>query len=155
MKCPNCKKEIKDNSKFCKLCGEKIEKIDKTEKEDKIEELNNIDEDVKKVKASNDLLNKLLEIWKKLNLFEKIIVPIGIVIIFSLLVALIANKSGAVVIAVIQLIGIVVTILIERNIIKTDKNWIKYVILVICFLMIGSYINFFKVHTSKNAEPII
>lgn len=157
MKCPNCKKEIKDNSKFCKLCGEKIEKIDKVEKEDKIEKKNkiNIDEDVKSVKASNDLPSKLLEIWKKLNLFEKIIVPIGIVIIFSLLIALIANKSGAVVIAVIQLIGIVVTILIERNVIKTDKNWIKYVILVICFLMIGSYISFFKVHTSKNAEPII
>ena len=124
MKCPNCKKEIKDNSKFCKLCGEKIEKIDKVEKEDKIEKKNkiNIDEDVKSVKASNDLPSKLLEIWKKLNLFEKIIVPIGIVIIFSLLIALIANKSGAVVIAVIQLIGIVVTILIERNVIKTDKN---------------------------------
>ena len=157
MKCQNCKKEIEDNSKLCKLCEEKIEKIEKTTKEDKIEKKNkiNIDEDVKNVKAHKDLSSKLLEMWKKLNLFEKIILPIGIVIIFSLLAALIANKNDAVIIAIIQLIGIVVTILIERNIIKTDKNWIKYVILVICFLMIGSYISFFKVHNSKSAESII
>jgi len=27
MKCPNCKKEIKDTAKFCGYCGSKIKKI--------------------------------------------------------------------------------------------------------------------------------
>lgn len=149
MKCPKCKKEIEENSKFCNFCGEKI---NKEKKKAKIENESKIDD---KENDNIDLLNKLLEIWKKFDLFEKISISFGGVIIILLLIALITNKSLAVFINLVQLIGIVVIFLIQKNIIKTNKNWIKYLILVVCFFMLGFYINVFKSRTSEKASPIV
>ena len=56
MFCPNCGKELEDESKFCNRCGEKIdndeinEKDNKTPEEHKRLDLNNIEN---KVKTSN------------------------------------------------------------------------------------------------------
>lgn len=92
----------------------------------------------------NTLKKKIINIWNKLNVFEKITSILGIIVFVLLCFALIIDKDDLVRVSVIQIIGITIAFLLERNIIKTNKKWIKYIILLICFLMLGTYVDYFK-----------
>lgn len=170
MKCSKCGTELLDNAKFCKQCGEKVEKAElpknDVKKDDEIKkeknettnqpEQNNFN--VNKNSEQNAIKNKIKELWEKLNLFEKISVCLSGIFLIGFLVSLIAGKSVAMVISIIQIIAIVVAFLMEKNIIKTTHKWIKIVIPIICVFLMLAYVSTFssqKVIDYSNAEDIV
>lgn len=110
-----------------------------SKKKDVLDEVNEEKKD-----KENTLKKKIINIWNKLNAFEKVTSILGIIVFILLCFALIIDKDDLVRVSVIQIIGITIAFLLERNIIKTNKKWIKYIILLICFLMLGTYIDYFK-----------
>lgn len=110
-----------------------------SKKKDVLDEVNEEKKD-----KENTLKKKIINIWNKLNAFEKVTSILGIIVFILLCFALIIDKDDLVRVSVIQIIGITIAFLLERNIIKTNKKWIKYIILLICFLMLGTYVDYFK-----------
>lgn len=157
MKCPNCDTELNDNVKFCKNCGEKIQITAEDKTKDKVienvEEITNSSNEYKNDNTINQNTNptdkniikdKIKELWQKLNTFEKSLTCLSGIFLLGFVVAVLAGKSSAMILSIVQIIGTVVTFLIERNIIKTPHKWVKIVIPIVCALMIFLYFNMFS-----------
>ena len=167
MKCSNCGTELSNNAKFCKQCGEKVNiKEDDIKKEGTTnKQQNNTANQVDQIKFTeknnqeqNVIKNKVKELWKKLNVFEKICVCLSGIFILELIISLIAGKSVAMIISIIQIIGVVISFLMEKNIIKTTHKWIKITLPIICVFFVLAYIASFssqKVIDYSNAEDIV
>jgi len=172
MNCPNCNTELNDNAKFCKNCGEKIlttveEKQEKEKIIKKEEIVNNTQKNNNnnnnqtnynaEVPEKNVLKEKLNEFWKKLNIIEKILTCLSGVFLLELIISIIAGKQFAMIISIIQIVGIIITFLIEKNVIKTSHKWLKYIIPVICILLTFLYFNLFSSQKIdyRDAEKIV
>lgn len=147
MKCSKCGAELSEDTKFCSYCGQKIEVTPPPVVEETvippIPDVENVKEQkVGEMKAdapksfADKAKDKGIEIWNKLSLYGKVTtVSIAVFVLFCF-VALLAGKTVAVVIAIVQVVMVVVSILMHKSIIKLDqkKIWLKWLVLVVAIL---------------------
>lgn len=147
MKCSKCGAELSEDTKFCSYCGQKIEVAPLPAVEEpeipSIPDVENIKEQ-KQEEAKTDVSksfadkvkDKGIEIWNKLSLYGKATTVSIAVFVLLCLVAMLAGKTVAVVIAIVQIIMAVVSILMHKGIIKLEqkKLWIKWLVLAVAIL---------------------
>ena len=139
MKCPNCEVELPENSKFCAACGVKIENG-----ETHSEGATNIttEESSKAVKTSvkekvpeETIQSTATKLWNSLDLFYKVAAIVTFAISILLIVSICIGKAWPIVFSVLQLGGVVVAVLLHKNIIKLNYDWVKFVALGIVMLL--------------------
>lgn len=147
MKCSKCGAELSEDTKFCSYCGQKIEVtpppvVEETE----IPPIPHV-ESVKEQKAgkakadapksfANKAKDKGIESWNKLSPYGKVTTVSIAVFVLLCLVALLAGKTAAIVIAIVQIAMAVVSILIHKGIIRLEqkKLWLKWLVLAVAIL---------------------
>lgn len=147
MKCSKCGAELSEDTKFCSYCGQKIEVtpppvVEETE----IPPIPHV-ESVKEQKArkakadapksfADKAKDKGIESWNKLSLYGKVTTVSIAVFVLLCLVALLAGKTAAVVIAIVQIAMAVVSILIHKGVIRLEqkKLWLKWLVLAVAIL---------------------
>lgn len=163
MKCLKCGAELSENTKFCSYCGAKVEtqtempltppeveEADEPETEEKYTYQNNTvhNAPVASKPASNadKIKTKFLSVWNKLSKLGKI-AAIGITVFVILgLVAFLAGRIFAGILAVVQIAIVVVAILMKKQMIKVPKTWIPLVAIILSFVLIVPYFSLFKVN---------
>ena len=153
MKCLNCGSELPEEAKFCFSCGAKtthndvdgnkdepavveeteIEEVEETELVESRVQL--VEEENNKVSFGDKIKAKIRSAWDCLPTFYKVslISILGLVQLF--LVAYFTEKTFAIVCTVVQFVGIVVAMLLRKGIIKTDKKWLSYLVLIVAILL--------------------
>ena len=94
-----------------------------------------------KPSTSDKIKKKILEFWKKLNIYEKI-TTVGLIV--SVLLTVIAYSFGRFVsgfITILSIIILVVSLLMKKDIIKVTKKWISTLLLVLAFVQVKKLIN--------------
>ena len=147
MKCSKCGAELSEDTKFCSYCGQKIEVtpppvVEETE----IPPIPHV-ESVKEQKAgkakadapksfANKAKDKGIESWNKLSPYGKVTTVSIAVFVLLCLVALLAGKTAAIVIAIVQIGMAVVSILIHKGVIRLEqkKLWLKWLVLAVAIL---------------------
>ena len=147
MKCSKCGAELSEDTKFCSYCGQKIEVtpppvVEETE----IPPIPHV-ESVKEQKAgkakadapksfANKAKDKCIESWNKLSPYGKVTTVSIAVFVLLCLVALLAGKTAAIVIAIVQIAMAVVSILIHKGVIRLEqkKLWLKWLVLAVAIL---------------------
>ena len=147
MKCSKCGAELSEDTKFCSYCGQKIEVtpppvVEETE----IPPIPHV-ESVKEQKAgkakadapksfANKAKDKGIESWNKLSPYGKVTTVSIAVFVLLCLVALLAGKTAAIVIAIVQIAMAVVSILIHKGVIRLEqkKLWLKWLVLAVAIL---------------------
>lgn len=147
MKCSKCGAELSENTKFCSYCGQKIEVtpppvVEETE----IPPIPHV-ESVKEQKAgkakadapksfADKAKDKGIESWNKLSPYGKVTTVSIAVFVLLCLVALLAGKTAAIVIAIVQIAMAVVSILIHKGVIRLEqkKLWLKWLVLAVATL---------------------
>lgn len=147
MKCSKCGAELSEDTKFCSYCGQKIEVtpppiVEETEIPP-IPDVENVKEQkARKAKAdapksfADKAKDKGIESWNKLSLYGKVTTVSIAVFVLLCLVALLAGKTAAVVIAIVQIAMAVVSILIHKGVIRLEqkKLWLKWLVLAVAIL---------------------
>lgn len=154
MKCSKCGAELSEDTKFCSYCGHKIEAATPLP----VVEANTSDSDADQKmpyipvnepagatsKATNtpkSLSDKMKEKasskWSGLSTYGKIATVSIAVFALLCLVALLVGKTVTVIIAVVQIVMAVVSILMHKGIIKLEqkKLWLKWLVLAIAILL--------------------
>lgn len=147
MKCSKCGAELSEDTKFCSYCGQKIEVTPPpVVEENEIPPIPDVEivKEQKQGKAKADApksfadkaKDKGIEIWNKLSLYGKVTTVSIAVFVLLCLVALLAGKTTAVVIAIVQIIMAVVSILMHKGVIKLEqkKLWLKWLVLAVAIL---------------------
>lgn len=160
--CRECGAKIEGESKFCSNCGAKVElqaapvepvQANSGTEEDSfvepvVEENHTPDTKIaakQKDSLGDKLKTKIAALWGKLSLYGKFTtIVIGI---FSLmcLVAFLAGKTLAGVIALVAVALVVVALLMKKQIIKAPKSWLHFVALALAVVMIVPYVSVFRI----------
>lgn len=143
MKCPKCGATLADDVLFCRECGAKVKPAsdssaqNKTPSNGNTRELHshineeNKDDSIKKQSSEETPKRRLVNMWNHLDIFCKFI-AVGIVIsVFMFLIALFLHKGFPSFISIIQIGGLIFAFLIHKDIIKIQKNWLKYIVLIV------------------------
>lgn len=147
MKCSKCGAELSEDTKFCSYCGQKIEVTPPpVAEETEIPPIPHV-ENVKEQKTgeakadapksfADKVKDKGIEIWNKLSLYGKVTTVSIAVFVLLCLVALLAGKTAAIVIAIVQIVMAVVSILMHKGVIKLEqkKLWLKWLVLAVAIL---------------------
>ena len=147
MKCSKCGAELSEDTKFCSYCGQKIEVTPPPVAEETeippIPHVENVKEQktgAAKADAPKSFADKVkdkgIEIWNKLSLYGKVTTVSIAVFVLLCLVALLAGKTAAVIIAIVQIVMAVVSILMHKGVIKLEqkKLWLKWLVLAVAVL---------------------
>lgn len=147
MKCSKCGAELSEDTKFCSYCGQKIEVtpppvVEETEIPSISDVENGKEQKQEKSKAdapksfADKAKDKGIEIWNKLSLYGKVTTVSIAVFVLLCLVALLAGKTAAVVIAIVQIVMAVVSLLMHKGVIKLEqkKLWLKWLVLAVAIL---------------------
>ena len=150
MKCSKCGAELSEDTKFCSYCGQKIEvtpppvveepEIPPIPHVEKAQEVKARKAGKAKSDAPKSLADKGkdkgIEIWNKLSLYGKVTTVSIAVFLLLCLVALLAGKTAAVVISIVQVVMAVVSILMHKGVIKLEqkKTWLKWLVLAVAIL---------------------
>lgn len=160
--CRECGSKIEGESKFCSNCGAKVElqavPVEPVQTNSDTEEVpavipvveenHTLDTkaDAKQKNSFGDKLKaKIASLWSKLSLYGKFTtIVIGV---FSLmcLVAFLAGKALAGVIALVGLALVVAALLMKKQIIKAPKSWLHIVALALAVVMIVPYVSVFRI----------
>ena len=150
MKCYNCGSEMQEGAKFCSFCGVNLlqNNVDETDAtptvldvpQEEPKELveNNVQPEIEekpKQSLGDKIKAKIRSAWERLPTFYKVslVSILGLVLLF--LVAYFTDKTFAIVCTVVQFVGIVVAMLLRKGIIKTDKKWLSYIVLIVAILL--------------------
>ena len=150
MKCYNCGSELQEEAKFCSFCGVNLlqNNVDETDTtpavldvpQEETKELveNNIQPEIEenpKQSLGDKIKTKIRSVWERLPAFYKVslISILGLVLLF--LVAYFTDKTFAIVCTVVQFVGIVVAMLLRKGVIKTNKKWLSYLVLIVAILL--------------------
>ena len=154
MKCFKCGNELDPAAKFCSVCGAKIDEetpvseekpqtaVEPVPKEPSavtvdaepvVEENQGIVPPSTQPSAGNPFISKMkakfLTIWNGMDLFTKIISISIAVVALLLLIAVCMGKGAAIYFAFSQLGGVIVALLMHKNVIKLgNKQWIKFLV---------------------------
>lgn len=147
MKCSKCGAELSDDTKYCSYCGQKIEvtpppAVEETEippisQNEKVEEGTAGKAKADAPKSFRDKVkDKGIETWNKLSLYGKLTTVSIAVFVLLCLVALLAGKTAAVIIAIVQITLAVVSVLMHKGVIKLEqkKSWLKWLVLAVAIL---------------------
>lgn len=155
MKCSKCGAELSDDTKFCSYCGHKTEVatpppvVEETEippvpdeapDVPPIPDEDSVKETSKKADTPKSLTDKMKgkasSKWSGLSTYGKVATVSIAVFVLLCLVALMAGKIAAVVIAIVQIALAVVSILMHKGVIKLDQKmlWLKWLVLAIAIL---------------------
>lgn len=166
MKCFNCGAELTDDTKFCSYCGVKITEQSPKKEDDPAEE-KYVEPEIEVVEdepiipeapakennasAKKDTLgdkakSKLREFWNGLSMFGKLATISGVASVFLGLIAFLAGRVFAGIIAIVWLAVVVVALLMKKNVIKVPKTWIPLVAIILSFILIIPYFSLFKVN---------
>lgn len=160
--CRECGSKIEGESKFCSNCGAKVElqavPVESVQTNSDTEEVPAVKPvveenhapdtkaDAKQKNSFGDKLKaKIASLWSKLSLYGKFTtIVIGV---FSLmcLVAFLAGKALAGVIALVGLVLVVAALLMKKQIIKAPKSWLHIVALALAVVMIVPYVSVFRI----------
>lgn len=151
--CSQCGSAITNNSKFCSDCGAKVNVFENDIPEstphmptsiDK-ELSQQLDNEITTSKNKTDAKAGLLDIWNNFDVFCKMLIIVFGIILLLLLISIISHNNSSLFISIIQMIGVISSLLIHKNIIKTNKNGWDYLLLIIVglfgILNIMSYSN--------------
>lgn len=183
MKCINCGVELPDNAKFCANCGVKVLVISDTSavtadegkelvtdnqeiasKSNHIDDTENVEQtdveildNVKNVDLPEANKNDFLELWKKLDLFDKVALFGAVVSAILSLIALCLGRKMGLFFSFSQVAGFVVAFLMHRKVIKlsAEKSGMKYFVLLGAFSLLLFYIlSFSWGKTDDNSNDI-
>lgn len=165
MKCFNCGAELSDDTKFCSYCGEKMPE-QPTKKEEPVEDpIPETDiepeyEETPKAQSMNKgnqatptkptlgdkAKSKFREFWNKLSLFGKLsTVSIAASVLLGI-IAFLAGRIFAGIIAIVWLAVVVVALLMKKDVIKVPKTWIPILAVILSFVLIVPYFSLFKIN---------
>lgn len=128
MKCSKCGAELTEDARFCSSCGEKINRetkfTDQNTNAHIIETVSQTASSDEKTKKSllNSMKHKCAEFWNKLTFYGKVTTLAIVLFILMSLIAFLAGKSLAGMIAGVSVVLTIVALLMKRQIIKTSKN---------------------------------
>lgn len=158
MKCTKCGAELTDDMKFCSFCGQKVEKH-----EDSIDNEATTAENPGKPKdqggetySDNEYENGKTHIpypdatqsgraegkrgvWNKLNNFEKIATVFFVIFSVICLSAFVRHHILAGIIAFVQAALVVVSFLMNKQVIKTGKQWMSVAALALSLVLLIPY----------------
>ncbi len=147
-RCKYCGAELEEGAKCCTNCGQRIEPpvITRAVSEgtrqattgDAVRQ--NVPGDTQvgnqsRPTQSNGKNTQFAQIWNKMDLFFKCIAIFGAVLFLVILGAAFAHKTAAMIIALLQICGLVVVVLMHKEYIVTQYSWLKYVIAAGCLLL--------------------
>lgn len=152
IKCPKCGAVLSDDSKFCSYCGAKIgEAAPPLVEERPAASEPSYSETVKanfsrsaipqsladriKVKACNQ--------WDRLSVYGKIATIATVIFALLFLTAFLLGKTAAVLVAILQIILVVVSGLMRKQIIKVPKDWIHLLVLSLAVILLIPYVGLF------------
>ena len=163
MKCFNCGAELSDDTKFCSYCGVKI-----TEQSQKVEEpvQEPVEEDVEseydepqvvhtstntktstaKPTLGDKAKSKFKEFWNGLSIFGKLSTISIALAAFLCLIAFLAGRIFAGIIAIVWIAVGIVAILMKKNVIKVPKSWMPLLAIILSFVLIVPYFSLFKIN---------
>ncbi|MBR6581203.1 MAG: transposase [Ruminococcus sp.] len=160
--CSECGSAITNNSKFCSGCGAKVNVFDNdiqystphmTTSIDK-ELSQQTDNEITTFENKTDAKAGLFDIWNNFDVFCKVLIIVIGIILLLLLISVISHNNLALFISIIQMIGVISSLLIHKNIIKINKNGWDYLLLIIVglfgILNIMSYSNKESESTTTN-----
>lgn len=153
--CRECGAKITEGAKFCSNCGANVNAVNDIEvdsqpipKEEPVVEESIVEEKIEEVpvqaKASSakkkepntdketlgdKIKAKAIELWNGMDIFCKVVTVAFIVVIVLLLISVLAHKGFAIAFSVLQIIGLVVATLMHKEVIKTPKQYLKYIVL--------------------------
>lgn len=153
MKCSKCGAELTEDTKFCSYCGEKIEAeatapVENVVNEPIVEETVNQTTSTtspEKKSIADKIKDKGVAFWKKLSLYGKITTVALTVFTLMCLVAFLAGKVFAGIIAIISIALTVVALLMKKAIIKVPKSWIHIVALSLAVVLVIPYVGVFQI----------
>lgn len=157
--CRNCGNKVEGNSLFCSKCGTKLLLPEQNNADNpqpmnttnSVSQSNVNSENVAYTSSSpsqhgvdlrgnntaaptdefsDKLKRALLKFWNSLDTFCKAVTVFSVIVVLLLVGALIANKNYPIIISVIQALALTAAVLLHKNVIKVNKSWIKYIVLV-------------------------
>ena len=160
MKCAKCGAELSDDTKFCSYCGENVEvnssdSLDNSVGEPDCKGTNNQTTfSLKKEKKSiaDNVKDRVLDFWSKLSSYEKVINVALIIFTLMCLIAFIAGKIFAGIIALLSIALTIVALLMKNQIIRTPKNWIHIIVLAITIVLIIPYFLMFGENANNSND---
>lgn len=89
--------------------------------------------------------DKLAEAWSKLSVFGKIATVVIIAALLFGLVAFMAGRVFAMIIAIIQIVVVVVALLMKKEVIKVAQKWIPPILFAISIVLVIPFFSLFKI----------
>lgn len=133
MKCKKCGNELLSDVKFCPECGAKIGLPTDSISKEKAGTGSLI------ANLWDTLKTKTLEWWKSIDTIERVVVISRALLFILLCIALYSHNGWAIFFSIMQIIGLLVSVLLHKKIIETPYDWLKYAIfgLVIIFIILN------------------
>ena len=96
----------------------------------KDESTNNLEKEKNKKSIMEKVIEKIKNYWDKMELFYRVESATTIIVFIFLMLAINSRKFLPIFITVIQIIGVTIAMLIHKEKIRTNKNYLKYIVLV-------------------------
>lgn len=145
--CRECGTENEESAKFCTNCGANLSLVDSSnvssgqdndgtlQEESGFQPIantahrDNTESHPHRESRTTPSKGKASAFWEKLDLFMKIaLIAIAVLAVF-LLVAIFAKKTFGIIFSVIQIGGLIVSVLMHKGIIKQSKQWLKWIVM--------------------------
>lgn len=121
--------------------------LEKDENKEQEKSDNKVEETTSNEQQNNNstIKEKLIAFWKKLSIFNKF-ATIGITSFILLgIIAFLSGKIVSAILAILQIILAVVSLLMKKQIIKNVKEYIPIILMVLSFIIIIPYFSLFKI----------
>lgn len=150
MKCSKCGSDLTENIKFCPFCGERIE----SETPASVETVTQAGStsSTEKKSSADKFKDKVITLWKKLSAYGKIATIVLAIFTLLCLIAFLAGKTFAGIIAILSLALVIVALLIKKEVIKTHMRWLHIVALILAVVLIVPYFGAFR--TTRTSPDI-
>lgn len=144
MKCPKCKAKLKSATNFCYKCGEKL-----VQEVTEVNPLNDLE-----TESPQKFREKLINEWKNLDTFCKVIAIGTLISAFVLFISLVSG-NGSVILSLISTILFAITLLINKQKIKV-KGKITHIITTIfaCLILCSCILSLGNGGTENNIKYI-
>ena len=148
--CPNCGTQLPDEAKFCSSCGTAIEAAmppvpppipPDTQSSRQAQPVQSTipSPPAQKPSLRDKVKAKAGELWQRMSLYGKVVFVSIAVFVLLALFALLFGKTFALVIAAMQIILAIVSLLMKKGVIKTARSWIGILVLAAAFALIIPY----------------